>query len=90
MEDNNKDKPKNNALAAISLGSQLGFAIAAPLVLCLFLGIFLDKKFNTSPLFLITLVIFSIIVTILDVYYMILPFIEKRSQKDNKDNKNKK
>jgi len=89
MEGNNKDKAKNTVLAAIGLGSQLGLAIVLPLILCLFLGIFLDKKFNTAPIFLITLVIFSIIVTILDVYYLILPFIEKRSQENNK-NKDKK
>jgi len=89
MEDNNKDKQENNTISAISLGSQLGLAIVVPLVLCLLFGIFLDKKFNTAPLFLIILVIFSIIVTILDVYYIILPFVEKRSQKNNKNNDKK-
>lgn len=93
--DSDKDKgrrddgKKGNVLYALSLGSQLGLMIAAPLVVCLLLGIFLDKQFNTAPMFLLALVIFSIIATIFDVYYIIMPFIEKRSQKNNKDNNKK-
>lgn len=65
----------------------MGLLVVLPLVLFLLLGVFLDKKLGTSPLFLISLVIFSIVVTIVDVRFLILPFIEKKSQKNNQNKK---
>lgn len=65
----------------------MGLLIALPLIVFLLLGVFLDKKFNTSPIFLISLVFFSIIVTIVDVRRLVLPFIEKESQKNNQNKK---
>jgi F0F1-type ATP synthase assembly protein I len=79
--ENNQNK---NFLYALGLGTQMGLLVVLPMIAFLVLGVFLDKKFNTAPLFLISLVIFSIIVTIVDVRYLILPFIEKNSQKNNK------
>jgi len=32
---------------------ELGFIIALPLVISVIIGVFLDKKFNTTPLFII-------------------------------------
>lgn len=81
---------KKSFLYALGLGTQMGLLVALPLIVFLFLGIFLDKKFDTAPLFLISLVIFSIVVTIFDVRFLILPFIEKNSQKNNQNNQNKK
>lgn len=81
---------KKSFLYALGLGTQMGLLVALPLIVFLFLGIFLDKKFDTAPLFLISLVIFSIVITIFDVRCLILPFIEKNSQKNNQNNQNKK
>lgn len=75
---------------ALGLGAQMGLLVVLPMVAFLLLGVFLDKKFDTAPLFIISLVIFSIIVTIVDVRFLILPFIEKKSQKNNQNNQNKK
>ena len=50
---------KTKLIYAISLALQLGFAIAIPLTGFLLLGIFLDRKFRSSPLFLLSLLIFS-------------------------------
>ncbi len=44
----------------LSLALQLGFFIVIPLIGFLFLGIFLDKKLSTSPLFTIILFIFGL------------------------------
>jgi F0F1-type ATP synthase assembly protein I len=74
-------------LYAISLGAELGFLIAVPMVLFLLLGLYLDKKFNTLPVFLISMVILCMITTIFEVRNLILPFLEKRSQ-NKKNNKN--
>lgn len=77
---NNNQKPK--FFYAISLGLELGFLIAVPLVLFLFFGVFLDKKFNTSPIFLIILTILSLVTMIFELRFLVLPFLEKRSRKD--------
>lgn len=71
---------------ALALGAELGFLIAFPLVACIVLGIFLDKRFNTFPAILIISVFLGIILTVVDVYKVIIPFLEKRSS-NNKDNK---
>ena len=76
-----ENNQKKDFLYALGLGMQMGLLVVLPMIAFLLLGIFLDKKFNTAPLFLISLVIFSIIVTIVDVRYLVLPFIEKNSQK---------
>jgi len=79
-------KNQNNGkfLYAISLGLGLGFLIALPLVFFLVSGLFLDKKFKTFPFFLISFVIIGVIVTFIDVYYLILTFLEKRSENSKK------
>ncbi len=84
-----ENNQKKDFLYALGLGMQMGLLVVLPMIAFLLLGIFLDKKFNTAPLFLISLVIFSIIVTIVDVRYLVLPFIEKNSQKNNKNNQKK-
>lgn len=63
----------------ITLGSELGFLIAFPLVICILLGLWIDKKLNTFPWILLTSVFIGIALTIADVYKIIIPFLEKRS-----------
>lgn len=65
---------------ALSLGLELGFLIALPLVLFLILGLFLDRKFQTLPIFLISFIILGLAATFLNIYYLVLPFLEKRSK----------
>jgi len=80
----NMDTPDNketkNFFYAISLGLELGFLIVLPLVVFLLIGLFLDKKFHTFPIFLISFIIFSLISAAIGTRYLILPFLEKRSQ----------
>jgi F0F1-type ATP synthase assembly protein I len=66
---------------AIGLGLELGFLIALPLVIFLLLGIYLDKKFQTFPTFLVFAIIIGIVLTFLDVYYLVLPFLDRRYKK---------
>jgi len=63
------------------LGLELGFLVALPLVVFLVLGVFLDKRFETFPIFLISGIIIGLILTFVDIRYLILPFLEKRSKK---------
>jgi F0F1-type ATP synthase assembly protein I len=79
---------KKNFGQAIFLGSELGFLIALPLVVCVLLGLFFDQKSGKFPLFLVLFILIGIILTVIDVYKLVLPFLEKRSF-NNKDNNKK-
>ena len=72
---------KQNVFYTIFLGLELGFLVALPLVVFLVLGVFLDKRFETFPIFLISGIIIGLILTFVDIRYLILPFLEKRSKK---------
>jgi len=67
------------------LGSELGFLIAFPLIICILLGIYLDRRFNTFPWILLIMVLAGIGLTVVNVYKVVIPFLEKRSG-NNKNN----
>lgn len=57
------DKNKKNAFKFATLAGmvgELGFLIAVPLVITILGGIWLDKKFNTLPLFIIVGILLAI------------------------------
>lgn len=75
-------KNKNiNFKQIMFLGTEMGFMIALPLVACIFLGLFFDQKSDKFPLFTLLSVFVGIVLTIINVYKLVLPFIEKRSNK---------
>jgi F0F1-type ATP synthase assembly protein I len=88
---NNLEEKKSNKnlslVYALSLGMTLGLFVAAPLVIFLLLGLYIDRKLNTLPLFLIIFILLSFVVAGLEVKNLILPFLEKRSQKMGNNNK---
>ncbi len=63
---------------AVSFAWQLGFIIAIPLVVFVFLGFLADKFFSTRPLFLIAGILVSIAITAYEVYRLILPLIKNK------------
>lgn len=79
--ENKKNPQKFSLFYALSLGMGLGLAVAVPLVLFLLLGLFIDKKLNTLPLFLIIFILLSLVIAGFEVKKLILPFLEKRSRK---------
>ena len=56
--------------------------------LCIFLGVWgglwLDGKFNTSPILVIVGLILGVVVAFYGVYRMILPNINRKQDKDNR------
>lgn len=66
----------------LALGSELGFLIALPLIICILLGLWIDKRLNTFPWILLASVLIGMILTAINVYKIVIPFLEKRS--DNK------
>lgn len=61
----------------LSLALQLGFFIVIPLIGFLLLGIFLDKKLSTSPLFIIILLILDLIFIFFEIRYYLKPILKK-------------
>jgi F0F1-type ATP synthase assembly protein I len=78
------DSPVNNMARAMALGLELGFLIPIPLIVFLILGLWLDRKFDTMPLFVIVCLLAGFAAVIVEVKQIILPFLEKRSKKNDK------
>lgn len=74
-----KGKENFNFFYALILATQLGFLIAIPLAVILFLSAILDKKLGTFPLFVILGTIVALIVTVLETRYYFLPFLKKKN-----------
>lgn len=85
--DNSEQKAKFNLVYALSLGMSLGLFVAVPLVVFLVLGVIIDRKLGTTPLFIIILILLSFLVAGIQVKKLILPFLEKRSRKIDSNNK---
>lgn len=58
-----KEAEKSLFWQAIGLAWQFGYTIAVPLIALVLAGRFLDKKFDSSPLLLLTGIVLSIIVS---------------------------
>lgn len=65
------------------MGGQLGLMIALPMVLTVAIGVWLDKQMNTLPIFLTIMILMGMGLTIVNVYKVIIPFLEKRSEGKN-------
>ena len=72
---------QNNLARAMVLGLELGFAIAVPLVGFLLFGLWLDRTIGTTPLFMVIFLLAGLAAVVAEVRYLIMPFLEKRSQK---------
>jgi len=78
-----ENKGKRGEFLYALLAFQLGFAIAVPIVIILGIGFYLDKKFQTFPLIFLFSVIGGLLLSIFEVYDLILPFLRRR-EKGNK------
>lgn len=71
-----KSKDRLAFLRALSLAWELGYAIAGPLVVMAFLGRFLDKRYETSPIFLLSGIFLAMIISGLLVFRKTKKIIE--------------
>lgn len=76
-----KTKEKNNTWSVLSLAWQLGYTIAAPLVVLALLGRLLDKRFGTSPWFLLAGIILSIILSTIAIYFKTAKILKETENK---------
>lgn len=64
-------KPNNNIFYLFGLLGQIGFVIAIPVAALAYLGAMADKKFSTSPLFILLGIFLSMIISGLSICKMI-------------------
>lgn len=62
---------------ALSLATQLGFLIAASLGGFILLGVWLDRTLGTEVVFVLAGSVIGIVLTVVEVYHIILPLIRK-------------
>ncbi len=72
---------KRRVLALRLVG--VGFFIGGSIVLGTILGLWLDNKFNTKPIFIIAGLVLGIVVAAYGVYQMLLPLIGNSRNKEN-------
>ncbi|MDA3733372.1 AtpZ/AtpI family protein [Niameybacter massiliensis] len=62
---------KKGWIRALALLEQVGFSMAVPIFLCVFLGIFIDNTTNKSPLFLIIFIFLGVGAAFRNLFYII-------------------
>jgi uncharacterized BrkB/YihY/UPF0761 family membrane protein len=71
---------KLKILYALSMGVGLGFSISILIVIVIFAGANLDKKYNSSPWFIILSIFFAFLLSFFLIYYFLLPFVKKEKK----------
>jgi len=76
-----QQKNTNNIGYVLGMGSGIGILLAFPLAISIFLGALIDSKLGTFPWILILAVFIGLFLTLINIYKIIIPFLEKRSKK---------
>lgn len=76
---------KKGFFNAIFLGAELGFLIAIPLILFLLGGVFLDRKFDSLPFFILVSLFLGGVAAFFNIRYLILPFLERKVGQSKKE-----
>ncbi len=63
LKEKDKKKEDSSAFSALSLAFELGYTIAIPIVGLALTGRLLDRKFDSSPLFLLLGIFLSILIS---------------------------
>jgi F0F1-type ATP synthase assembly protein I len=78
-----KDKERGKLFYSVSLAIQMGLIVALPLTLILFLGVYLDKRFNTLPLLTFFFTILALIFIYFELKNLLIPFYKKEKEHDH-------
>lgn len=76
-------KGTSNLWQALSLLGQLGYVIAVPLVILALGGRFIDKKYGTSPWFLIVGMFLALVISTFWVYKKTAEIMSDATKDDN-------
>lgn len=77
MKENKQEKQKSAMWLALDIAYELGYLIALPIVILGFGGAYADKKFGTSPTFLLIGIGLSFIITTVGAYRRIKVITDK-------------
>ncbi|MCD5413508.1 MAG: AtpZ/AtpI family protein [Clostridiales bacterium] len=61
-------KKKSNSLANLSLITYIGVYMTVPIIVGLFAGQWIDKKLNTTPIFLFVFIIMGVVVAFMNLF----------------------
>lgn len=78
-------KQKSVLWQSISIAMQLGYVIAIPLVVLAIGGRILDKHYNSSPIFLLTGVVLSLIVSSILAFIKIKNILQEINSHEHKN-----
>lgn len=82
------DKESSNFWFALSIAGQLGWMIALPVVMLALVGRYLDIRFGSSPILLLTGILLSIMISSWVVYFKVIKIFTEL-EKSNKETKDK-
>ena len=66
------------ALKNLSLISEVGISMVVPILGCLMLGNYIDKRFNSSPLFLFIFIVIGVGAAFLNLYKLTIKDTKRR------------
>lgn len=69
---------RREIIKALSLVTQIGMSMIMPIIMCLFVGIFLDKLVGTAPLFILIFVFLGVGGGFRNVYIMTKSFYKDK------------
>lgn len=72
---------RKDIVKALGLFSQIGLSMLAPILLCTFIGSFLDETFNTGGILLIVMLLLGIGAGFRGVYMLTKEFYKDRDEK---------
>ncbi|MCK5122920.1 MAG: AtpZ/AtpI family protein [Candidatus Pacebacteria bacterium] len=81
---NNKNKDEKFKISyALSLVTQIGVTVSVITLAFLGLGYYTDKHFNTSPIFILIGAILAFISSMLAIYHLVLPVMDRDKKRNN-------
>ena len=87
VEKDQTKQSKRSSLAFPAKYANLGFYLITPILLGIFIGKFLDGKFQTGTFYTTTLLIFGTISTFYNLYTFIKDATTDKSSRSNRDTK---
>jgi ATP synthase protein I len=67
-----KNKEKNDIAKALSMLSQIGILMVVTIFMCFFIGLFIDNKFDTSPIFMIVGIVVGVLTALRNMYVVVM------------------
>lgn len=73
---------KRSWVPALALLNQVAISMLIPIFLCVFIGIFLDEKTKSGPLWLIVFIVLGVGAAFRNLFYIVLKEVKKGEKDD--------